>query len=272
MELVGASTDARHVFFVTDRRLVGEDRDHSLDIYSRTRGKAFLESAGQSRASRHNVWFAGASSDGRRVFFSTIDQLTRSDRDRGIDIYERYRGHTTLVSSGPVARAKFPAEQARVRAIRDGGSTVFFETDKRLTADDPDAHELSLYRWHAGHAAWISNAHFAGASANGRHVFFGIRENDDYHYDWLFDEYDGVSEGLNVPVMLDAVSPDGSAIVFSTRAALSPADADTCRDVYIRSNGINTLVSSGPGSGGDENAHFEGASTDLAHIFFSSHE
>ena len=41
-----------------------------------------------------------ASSDGRRVFFSTAEPLVAADTDSALDEYERFRGHTTLITVG----------------------------------------------------------------------------------------------------------------------------------------------------------------------------
>ena len=56
------------------------------------------------------------------------------------------------------------------------------------------------------------------------------------------------------------MSADGAHVFFATREALVSADADTAQDVYERSGGQTTLISTGPAGGnGDINAQFSTA-------------
>jgi len=57
--------------------------------------------------------------------------------------------------------------------------------------------------------------------------------------------------------------------VFSTGESLVEEDTDSSQDLYERSGGVTTLISTGPsGSGEDFNASFGGASEDGSSIFF----
>ena len=49
-------------------------------------------------------------------------------------------------------------------------------------------------------------------------------------------------------VIFDAISPDGSAVLFDTAEQLVASDTDTWRDVYRRAGGTTTLVSVGAGT------------------------
>ena len=105
---VGASADASRVFFSTDERLVPVDSDNSADIYQRFRGRTTpgLRRPDQRQRRLRRATFDGASSDGRRVFFSTDERLVPVDSDDSADIYQRFRGRTTLVSAGQDQRQR----------------------------------------------------------------------------------------------------------------------------------------------------------------------
>src|SRR3954451_3368393 len=68
-------------------------------------------------------------------------------------------------------------------------------------------------------------------------------------------------------------SADGSTVFFTTSERLTGADTDSQQDVYQRSGGVMTLVSTGPtGGNGDYSAYWAGASADGAHIYFFTPE
>ena len=69
------------------------------------------------------------------------------------------------------------------------------------------------------------------------------------------------------------MSADGAHVFFSTCESLVNADTDTQFDVYERSGGQTTLISTGPAGGnGDINAQFSAVSADGAHVFFATPE
>src|SRR5215212_535557 len=60
-----------------------------------------------------------------------------------------------------------------------------------------------------------------------------------------------------------AASEDGSRVLFQTSEQLVAADTDAAMDLYQRSNGVTTLVSTGStGGNGPNSATFAGASHD----------
>ena len=70
-----------------------------------------------------------------------------------------------------------------------------------------------------------------------------------------------------------SASADGSVIVFQTSAALVTADHDNSVDVYQRSAGTTTLVSTGPSGGnGANDAEAWNVSADGARIVFQTDE
>ena len=74
------SADGQHVFFVTSEALVPEDVNETPDVYESAGGAVGLVSSG---AGDDTVRFAGASADGRSVFFSTDETLIAADSNGG---------------------------------------------------------------------------------------------------------------------------------------------------------------------------------------------
>jgi len=129
------SQDGSHVFFHTSEALIAGDTDGTgQDVYDRTGGNTVLVSAGGTTTDA--AVLAGISKDGARVFFGTYERLVPQDTDIWHDVYERYSGATTLISTGP---ASLSGDNI---AFYDGASTdgtkVFFDTDERLTSADTD--------------------------------------------------------------------------------------------------------------------------------------
>src|SRR3954452_24362224 len=97
----GASADGSRVFFISNEHLVAADTDSATDIYERSGGTTKRVSAGQINGNGTFLIasFAGASADGTRVFFDTMERVCPADTDGRVDIYERSGGTTNLVSA-----------------------------------------------------------------------------------------------------------------------------------------------------------------------------
>lgn len=107
-----ASADASHVSFTTKEGLRAEDVDGENDIYARDLdgGTTSLITTSPSYCPQTKgncgATFAGTSSDGQHVFFSSIERFTLDDGDKEADVYERFLGtspseeETRLVSTG----------------------------------------------------------------------------------------------------------------------------------------------------------------------------
>lgn len=135
--------------FTTSEALVPEDTDTTPDVYERNGGVTTLLSTGPKGGNgAFSASFAGASSDGSRVFFTTDESLVQEDEDESVDVYRRSGGETELVSTGPLgANGSFPAG---LRSVSNDGSIAFFTTKERLTVDDDFAGEEDVYSWTAG--------------------------------------------------------------------------------------------------------------------------
>lgn len=133
----GATPDGSHVYFETFEPLVSADTDLNQDVYDASGGQTQLVSASPAGGSGDiPASFQGSSSDGARVFFNTAESMVASDLDDMPDVYERFAGDTTLISTGPTGLS------GQLPVIYDGaaadGSRVFFETDEALVPSDLD--------------------------------------------------------------------------------------------------------------------------------------
>ncbi len=277
--LVAASQDGTRAFFLTDDSIVAEDRDGTCfkgydfyggpiygpctDIYMRdlSTGTTKLVSvgptggAGQFEVDRE----ATISDDGRHVFFSTGERLTIDDTDASTDVYRREvdAGTTTLVSTGPIGGQG--AFDARYPRVTGDGARVFFHTDEKLTADDPDSSRDAYLRM-GGNTILVSTGPVAGNSSG------------------------GAQYSSTLDAGIGAISADGTRAFFVTRQQQTADDTDDCSaaiipgpcsDAYERDITAATtrLVSTGPTTtNGTYHVQLWGATPDGSIAYFSTAE
>jgi hypothetical protein len=253
---LAASDDGSRAFWTTPMNLLPEDSDSGctnfgepphgcVDVYELSDGVSTLLSTGPSASNGSiNVSWGGSSADGSRVFFVTAEQLTNDDTDSSSDVYERSGGVTTPVSVGPNGgNAELPAS---FNAVSTNGSRLFFSTAEALTTDDTDT-SADVYERSGGVTTLVSIGPDGGNGA--------------------------------FPVTFGGISRDGSRAFFTTGEALTSDDTDTaaciggCVDVYERSSGTTTLISTSSfgGNGGQGNI-FSGVNADGSHVFFLTWE
>ncbi len=288
----GASRDGTHAFFETSESLVPADTDSQFDIYERVGNTTNLVSTGPTGGNGPaDAFFDANSPDGSRVFFDTTESLVPSDTDSSIDIYMRSGGTTTLISKGP-SGGNGPFDVTFDGMSKDG-SHVYFETDEALVPGDTNGTtDIYDYSVATGTTTLVTSGtgtglpFFDGASDNGSHVFFETADNlvpsdTDNQVD-VYDRSGGtlslVSTGPNggngaFPATYRGNSADGSKGWFETAESLVAGDTDTSTDVYERSGGTTTEISTGPtGGNGAFDAFFDGASADGSHVFFHTAE
>ena len=180
----GNSSDGSHVFFETSESLVPADTDSSIDVYDRVGSTTTLLSTGPAGGNgAFNAFFAGASPDGTHVFLYTNELLVSSDTDGSQDVYERFAGATTLVSTGP-SSTNAPGFTPFFEAVSTNGARVFITTTEKLVAADTNT-VTDVYQREAGTTTLVSTGPtvgtcgtcgrgggFAGMSADGARVLF----------------------------------------------------------------------------------------------------
>jgi hypothetical protein len=302
----GASADGTRVIFDTALALTSDDLDGQPDLYERVDGVTTRISTGPDGGNgNYENTFKAISDDGRHVFWVTGEPLVSSDTD-GLcyaeaeligacsDVYERFNGVTTLVSTGPNGgNGDF---HARLRGISKDGTRAFFGTDEPLLPGDGDTASADIYERSGGTTKLIStgpvggtaelDAFFKGSSDDGTHVFFQTEEQlTGADTDSQADVYER-SGGTTTLVSTGTTggngafgssfkwtSSDGSRVVFETDERLTSADTDSNTDVYQRAGGTTTLLSTGPtGGNGAVDAFFGGATKDGTHVWIETRE
>ena len=300
-----ASTDGSRVLVGTREALVNEDTDDCSralirgpcsDVYARDleTGSIELVSTGpHGNQDDYGVQVWGASSDGRRVFFTTAEPLVDDDVEANcpahdglgevgcVDIYERdLAGDTTkLISTGPRKTGddgsgvpKGTKDDARFRYATPDGGRVFFHTKEQLVDADTDTGQ-DVYERAGGTTTLLSasgargnsagDSGYAGSSTDGSIVYIATADAllpEDT--DGRFDVYQRSNLGFRLVTTgpaggngpFDArsgpASDDGRRFVFHTAESLVPEDTNGTTDVYQWFDGATTLVSQGPlGSG-----------------------
>jgi hypothetical protein len=290
--------DGSSVFFDTFDPLVSGDLDTWRDVYQRSGSTTTEISTGPIGGNGDfDAFFNGVSDDGSHVFFNTDEPLASTDIDAMQDVYERFNGTTTHLSIGPAGgngNLDFDYDAFFAGASADG-SKVWLKTDETLTFDDTDASD-DIYERSGGGITRISfgssggsgelGAFFDGASDDGSRVFFDTTESlvpadTDSSYD-IYERAGAQTTLLSTGstggngaffAAFRGATPDGSHVFFETYESLAGADTDANQDVYDRSAGQTTLVSTGPlGGNGDLPASFAGASTNGSRVFFATSE
>jgi hypothetical protein len=258
--LFGLSNDGSRMIFSSFAQLSSEDTDFQSDLYVRVAPDStpiLLSTGPAGGAGPYPAYFAIMSEDAQRVFFLTQEQLVSEDTDARYDLYERFGGTTSLVSTGAAGgNGPYDPFDTFFRASADG-THVFFETQESLVTEDQDTRP-DLYERSGGITGLVTTGPDGGNGA-----FDG---NCEFFQDRYFSGY----------ACRGSVSRDGSTVVFPTKEALVAADKNATYDFYKRSGGTTTLVSTGP-NGGNEPCSTCGIpyrepllSADGSRIFFES--
>lgn len=250
------------VFFTTNERLTGEDKDTATDVYVRDldENKTTLVSAGDpgcvgsgcGNANKHVVASTGGIvADGLRVVFSSDEKLSADDEDSTFDVYVRDLDEpqrTILASTaeegcGGAECGNGPVGASFQGASADGSSVVFTTTE--ALDSDTDADALT----------------------------------DIYEHDVDSEETRLVSTTGTCPALLDCtpvyagISTDGGHVYFESNERASGLDSDSSQDVYDWSAGALAIASQGPAGGNDDdNALFAGNAPDGGAAFFETRE
>jgi hypothetical protein len=292
-QFLDASDDGSRVFFTTVDKLVPGDTDTRPDVYERSSNPTpttrVLSTGPTGGNDAISSFFAAASADGSRVFFTTDESMVAADTDHSTDVYLRSGGATTLVSLGPTGGNA--ERDAELVGITEDGVHALILSDEQLTANDLDdafdifVREGSSTSLVSGGSADL-NPSFRGAFAGSGDVLRVVFETTEQlaasDTDAAQDVYvstDGVishvSAGGNedVAAVFAGASADGATVFFETAEALGDGDTDAFADVYSRNGATLTRVSTGAGGGnGSFDATFSGASATGDRVFFQTQE
>ena len=210
------------------------DTDLSTDIYQRSAGTTTLVSAGTPGNEPVPALFSGMSEDGTRIFFETEESLVASDTDINFDVYQRFGGATTLISTG--TSAGNGPQDATFRGSSANGTRVFFQTDESFSPSDTDT-VSDVYERSGATTTLVS------ALGNG-----------------------------SFPASWEGSSSDGTRVFFETRESLAAGDTDSSTDVYERSGGTTKLVTAGTPGNAAFDANFVDNSADGTRVFFETQE
>ena len=262
-QFAGASADGTRVFFETDEAL-GGDGDTTTDVYEHSGGTTTgISTDGDD--SDYPATFAGASEDGTKVFFETEQSLVAADTDicdfgfdpvGCVDVYQRSAATTTGISTEDNNFSDTPFLGASA-----DGTRVFFPASEQLVDEDDDS-AVDIYERSGGTTTGRStdgdgafSATFAGASVDGSRVFFHTNEPLSGDTDSSQDVYvhsAGGATGISTdgdgafPATFAGASGDGSRVFFETDEPIpGTGDGDSSADVYERSAGTTTGISTG---------------------------
>ena len=287
----GASGDGNRVFFTTTEQLASSDTDNSSDVYERSGSTTTQISTGAINGnSPIAVTFEGSSADGLHVFFSTTEALVAGDADGSRDIYERFGGVITRISAGAInGNGAFDAALA---GSSSDGTRVFFTTNEPLVSADTDTRR-DIYERFSGGTSLVStgsqnantavDASFGKASANGLHVFFttaaALETTDTDSRADVYDRSAGVTTQVSTgaingngsfDVEFGGISDDASVVVFETAEPLESGDIDSSRDVYKRTGGVTSGITTSRDGAFD--ANFEAVNSTGSRIAFTTAE
>jgi hypothetical protein len=296
----GNSSDGTKVFFRTAEKMVAADTDNAMDIYLRSAGTTTLISLGPNGGNGTQTAFYRASTpDGTRVFFETAESLINTDTDIARDVYQWASGTVTRLSTGPNGGNSSDFDTFYEGSSTDG-TRVFLGTDESLVSTDTDlfadvyervgstTNHLSIGPAGGnGNINFDYDAFFDGASADGTKVWFDTDEaltTDDLDTGYDIYERSGatitrISTGLGggntgPDAFFNAGSADGTRVFFDTIESLASSDTDPSTDIYVRSGGATTQVSTAAGTGnGGEFASFAAITGSAgADVFFTTPE
>jgi hypothetical protein len=250
-----------------------------IDVYVRRYGHSLDISAPRNGNPDLGASHKGSSPDGNTVYFTTPSQLVVDDTDEATDLY------AYDLPSGALTRLT-PGSEVESVAVSPHGDYLYFTTTKAIAGEGADDAQ-NLFVYHAGaihHIATTSEGYFSiGANSDssvpspitpdGTHLVFVSQASltgqstegnfEIYRYSAQDESLGCVScppdgspatagarlGALGAAATYDArlQSDDGSAILFSTAAALVAGDTNGVRDAYLWHDGVVSLISDGHG-------------------------
>jgi hypothetical protein len=287
----GSSSDGTRIFFTTDENIPGTgDTDLFTDIFQVQGGLITLLSGNNPVATGGDyAFYVGASSDGTRVFFKTVENIPgTTDTDNQEDLYQAQGGAITLLT-GNNAAGTF----ALFDDSSSDGSKVFFETQEAIPGKGDLDSQYDIYKAEGSAITLMTPGtadapNFVGISSDGSRLFFESDENlaapDVDNLEDTYQAQGGVISLLsgNNPsgsggedAAFAENSSDGTRVFFETEENIpGSGDTDLLTDIYQVQGGVITLLtgSNPAGSGGDHASDGSGVSSDGTRLFFTTNE
>jgi hypothetical protein len=147
---VALAPDGSRLVYATRQQMLPEDDDGDLpDLYEWSGGHQHLISVAEPGATGpqqlvESSLGPAATADARHVFFETAQRMTPGDTDDQVDLYERFDGHTTLLSV-PAGVPEVAGNVPYLSGISDDGRRVFFRSNMPYTTDDTDSGRWDVY-------------------------------------------------------------------------------------------------------------------------------
>jgi hypothetical protein len=246
---MAVSADARYVVFVSDAsNLVPGDTNGVSDVFVRDRVTGLTERISVSRsgnqANRRSYGPVAISTHGGFVTFTTeasnIAPGTLKDYPYTIVVNRSTRLRTSLGQLGISAPERV--------AISDGGRYVAFDSPEhewtfvwRLDRRTGERRIINPL------AARFPQERLGGMSADGSRVFLSARTRarfglyvHDFSQGWNRRvDLNNLQQPANLPGAPNAISPDGTYVLFTSRASnLVPGDTNRIGDVFVRNVGL----------------------------------
>ncbi len=191
--------------------------NHDLFIYDRATDQTTLLSRSQASptsAANGNSYVPSLSADGRWIAFHSkatdlVAGVNDSNASDDVFLFDRLTGTTRLISHASASNARASQRGAAwARLNADGTRLSFSSTSGDLVQGQPDP------------ASWTNHFLFMGAEGQGLTSLVG--------QSWR----PGISEPHYLTIVSE-ISADGSAVAFSSSAALVPEDRNNEWDVYV---------------------------------------
>jgi hypothetical protein len=237
-----ATADGGRVWFETRESFAATDTDTFSDVYERAASGALTHITRDPSGPEgdFNAYYAGHSSDGARVAFSTQEPLAPTDTDTASDVYLREAGGNLIhVTDGPGPDRNM---DAGTYAVSSDATRVLFSTSEPLLPADTDTTADAYLHLPGGALVLVS------------------------------DDPTGGDDELAVAVMV--ASSDLSRIVLATTERMAGTDTDTAYDLNERLPDGKLIHLSDDPTGPDANldAEFVRLSTDLRRVYFTTDE
>jgi hypothetical protein len=267
----GAAKDGSRVYFTTTQQLVNDDTDDTSDLYayelpaaSNPGPSPSLAEVSGSKSEARVERVARISDDGSRVYFIAQGAVLAANTDAlgdpaafGDDNLYVWRRDASHPAGQTTFVARLSDDDVVAETTANGGYLLLSTVSPLVETDTDNAEDVYRYDADTGEMLRLStDASGTGGNVDGLDSTFMAAFNAS-----KADRRSRLS-----------MSADGTATIFKTREALSPADVNGAPDVYLWKTGHVSLISGGQWSEGVPvfgAAYIDGSGDD---VYFSTAE